>query len=302
MEHRNPSGWTASIFATGFREKEDLDFGVGAGWRWRGDRFFRIRWVQHRWIYNEKNNEKGHYESFPHRFELSGRFRAGTLLITGEGLYELPWELVFSDPLFSQGRQRMDGREWSVFLRVQQGARNRLQGGWIRGGRLTQGEDFAQDAGGMRWNRNQCAWSGRLFMFRPVAPEWIWEGDVTASMLNRSDVEAMSGDDVLKVREIYSQHTLRRNIRSWFYTEGMIQGGIRDVDRSGSPTIGRSETETSWRVGFSCGFLFPGKSADVNRNVSRPVHGELRLRVMQHLDRSWIGSFGGGNLLFVFAW
>jgi hypothetical protein len=135
-EHRNPAGWTVSIFATGFREKEDLDFGVGGGWRWSGDRFFRIRWVQHRWLYNEKNNEKGHYELFPHRFELSGRFRTGNLLLTGEGLYELPWDLFFSDPLISQGRQKMNGRRWSVFLRVQQGAGSRLQGGWVRGGKL----------------------------------------------------------------------------------------------------------------------------------------------------------------------
>ncbi len=302
MEHRNPAGLTASAFATGVREKEDLDFGVGAGWRWADDRFLRFRWVQHRWIYNEKNNEKGRYDSFPHRIEASGRVRTGALLLTGEGLLELPWELRFSDASLSQGRRRMDGRQWSFDLRVQQGKSRRMQGGWIRGKGLTQRESFFPVAGGQHWKRDANEWSARVFMLRPVGSEWTWEGDVTAGVLDRADVERATGDDRLKVRDVFSQHTVRRSFGSWFFGEGMIQGGVRDVTRSGSLAKSRTERESNWRVGFAWGFLFPGKNAAANRKLERPVRGELRLRVMQHLDRSWVGSFGGGNLMFVFVW
>jgi hypothetical protein len=223
---------------------------------------------------------------------------------------ELPSRIRYARPELAEERLGQRRREWSGSARLW-----RAQAGWLYGLRGQAGWDHVAErlrvvqASGADTVVESRSLSKGSWTVKPFAAHWFGDWMVEADLPLRREWELRKdstsmgwSERELVALELWPQAALRRYwslLGARPFAELFSQVGLRFVQQEGGEAGAREADYANWRAGGSVGFRFLGGVDGAGRPRPR---GEFRMRVMQHLDRSWYTSFGGGNILLVIAW
>ncbi len=302
LEWRTKPGIILGILGSAFYEKEDMDIGAITGYYHDPERYIQLYYIAHRWLFNEKEKDGASYKSFPNQYIVEGRYGWNNYRIILEAFFEQRWRLKdYIEKMFIVEVNK-EGYQNEINLRVENINNNRLYGVTF-----SYFKNYLCDKyGGITPQEiSTSSIVTKLFYFKR-GDKYSYEADFPVEYFAEDYIKRASSPPTLnrdrRGIEIYPQVSVRRHFGKLPFAELVTMAVYRNLDQTGNFEEPRTLDEINPRIGISAGIEFPGGNVNLggeNRSVPR---GELRLRVMQNLDRNWVGSFGGGNLLLVFAW
>lgn len=302
LEYRHPSGQMMGILGSAFHEKEYLDVGFFFGFMAEPDRYIRTYWIPHRWLYNIKNHEDGRYSAFPHRFILESLYRLkGPNRLYLDGCIELPWRQTIGEPPDAEGAIRRNGSEGNFSVRFERFKSDNCWGFEAGIESETLEEHFPT---GVNWRREYSAARFKGFYFKRRG-DWWWECDFPLTYSFERLEQKATSTELARLRralEIHPECVLRRYLGRAPFLELSTLILIRNLRQEGELEGTRRIFDANLRIGIAFGAHFNRSDSFRKRERKNAPVGELRVRVMQNLDRSWIGNFGGGSLILVIAW
>ncbi len=352
IEFKLPTKFIAGALSSAFTEKDNMDLGFILGFKSSPSQYLRFRYIIHRWLYNDRSNEKfpfsyqdykliaeGKYKVLPHKLLFESRFPLGEEMdLFLDAHFDLAWEQYFqTDDPHHRVVKIQKGESTGFKMRFYHLTGDGFWGlmGWTQRRIFNSQEDYYRL---FTTSQDSLSFGGNLFYFKKTGV-WEFESDLPIlyykETINQDTSTWNSSYKALAKRqslEIYPQASVRRYFPYGIFAEFMSMLVYRNLRESGEWTSNNSviqnplkssevvasliappaplsnhpdkREEEHWnlRFGISAGMRFNVGHLDQPGGNLHKSSGELRLRVNQNLDRSWLGNFGGGNLLLILTW
>ncbi len=314
LEYRLPSGLMFGVGANAYHEKEDTDIGFILGWYNTPNNYLRCRYIAHRYLYNDKNNEWGTYDHYPYQFTLDFQYDMGKdWRVIGQGEIEFSWRLSYEDPFSASSRRDEGDRGW-LSLRIQKESSNRIYGfaAELERDSYTIFRYNHVNETASRNRRIQNLINLRCFLIQHRDP-WMFEFNLPLEYFSDDITRALKHPDYNRFTESdmqertayegYPQAICRRyfGLGNRPYLEAFTLYMLRDLEEINSEQ-NKDRLPYNWRIGIGAGYEFYPRQVDANGMARWTPRGEILVRVTQSLVHSWYGNFGGGNLSLVLTW
>ncbi|MDP8207497.1 MAG: hypothetical protein P9L92_12590 [Candidatus Electryonea clarkiae] len=326
VEWRSSIGVTLGLLSDFSFDVNESGFGGLLGYRKSPDRFIRLQYVSHspqlKKVFKNPSENLDYNGTFsPHQLILEVRYRLNDEIICFlDGFFVPRWEWQFFtitdtyDTFYSESNIA-ESEDYHLTIRLERHINQHLMGFWISYGEYRWFSHF--DSVDKRiWSNidTRLIKSLKIFYVRKGI-KWQWEADlpIEQSLISFEDssYDSRTITDVIKKEryEVFPQISVRRYFGTIPYVEILALTLFQDLNREikypaylRDRKFSKSKYETNWRVGISAGLDFPGGDVEFAGKTRKIPTGEIRFRVMQNLDRNWIGNFGGGNIIVVFSW
>ncbi|MDP8207498.1 MAG: hypothetical protein P9L92_12595 [Candidatus Electryonea clarkiae] len=277
-EYRSKSGITSGLLVSGYKEKEDMDVGGAIGFRKSQNRYIRIYYIAHRWLYNEKIKGSSKYKKFPNQVLIESQYdfsKYSRVFI--EIFYEMPWILQSSsdDELSGGDRLSISG------LLIQ--SRNQLSRGLF----VVMGNRPGYMPGYLLI---------KPFIKRTMNP-WTWE--ISLPYEFRSSLNS-DGDKRIS-SSVIPQASIRRTYGDKFFNEFHVMPYIRS-NKYDNESYGYWYRGSYLFFGFSTGFEFHGESVKISNKNRQLPEGEIRFKAINEINDLWSRKTLTLNILLNLMW
>ncbi len=301
LEYRFDAGPTVGLISGVKHRKEDMTIGMSLGYRKGLFKFVRLYYFAYQWLYNDKSYEDARYEKMPHRLAVEVRYPfLEDYMLYIDASMEAPWEQRYDNPDAGWPEARY-GDMRNLNLRVERRTQYTYTGGVLSYGHRYEADHFPYQI----WRREQNTMGAKLY-YAQRFPTWLWEVDLPFDYYweNKHNVDPIIGRQsrVREMVEVFPQISYRRMFGYMPFAEASVMALIRDIKQNGVLEGSRVQDDMNLRFGVAGGLMFRGGTFS-HFDYRWPIpEGELRLRVMQNLDRNWHTSFGGGNVVLILSW